>query len=124
MSPEEIQRLHAYIILYSVAVLLIGFYWLPLLISAFTGVKPKTVFNATKSTLLTIFATAKIIVVLPQLIDDVKRIVHLSNDKDKELEAKTDIMMPLAYPFPNLGTFVIFVFVPFVAWFMGRGLNV
>ena len=123
MDTDELQRLHAYIIIYTVAVVLLGFYWLPLLISTLTGIKPKTVFKETKSTLLTIFATAKIIVVLPQLIDDVKRLVKLSKEVDKDLEAKTDILMPLAYPFPNLGTFVIFVFVPFVAWFMGRDFN-
>lgn len=31
--------------------------------------------------------------------------------------------MPLAYPFPNLGTLVIMVFVPFAAWFGGRELS-
>ena len=52
MSFEEIQRLHAYIIIYSIAVLLLGFYWLPLLISTTTGIKPKDLFEKTKSTLL------------------------------------------------------------------------
>jgi Na+/H+-dicarboxylate symporter/ABC-type amino acid transport substrate-binding protein len=123
MSVDEIQRLHAYIIIYSVAVLLLGFYWLPLLISTFTGIKPKTVFRETRSTLLTIFATAKIIVVLPQLIADIKRIMKTGKEEDKEMDAKTEILTPLAYPFPNLGTIVIFVFVPFVAWFMGRDFD-
>jgi len=41
MSFDEIQRLQAYIIIYSVAVLLLGFYWLPLLVSATTGISPK-----------------------------------------------------------------------------------
>lgn len=120
MSFEEIQRLQAYIIIYSVAVLLLGFYWLPLLVSAFTGIKPAALFRATKSTLLTIFATGKIIVVLPQLMDDVKRLLIYNKEKKTDASAITDILMPLAYPFPNLGTFVIFVFVPFVAWYVGN----
>jgi ABC-type amino acid transport substrate-binding protein len=32
-------------------------------------------------------------------------------------------MMPLAYPFPNLGTFMIFIFVPFAAWYTGHALD-
>ena len=129
MSFEEIQRLHAYIIIYSVAVLLLGFYWLPLLISSFTGIPPKALFKETKSTLLTIFATGKIIVVLPQLIEDIQRLMKqtLVNDSEevqKERKAQSEILMPLAYPFPNLGTFVIFVFVPFVAWFLGSSFSI
>lgn len=123
MSFDEIQRLQAYIIIYSVAVLLLGFYWLPLLVSATTGISPKALFTATKSTLLTIFATGKIIVVLPQLMNDVKKLLIYNKENKKEASAITDILMPLAYPFPNLGTFVIFVFVPFIAWYVGRGFG-
>jgi len=123
MSFDEIQRLQAYIIIYSVAVLLLGFYWLPLLVSATTGISPKALFSATKSTLLTIFATGKIIVVLPQLMNDVKKLLIYNKENKKEASAITDILMPLAYPFPNLGTFVIFVFVPFIAWYAGRGFG-
>lgn len=122
MSFEEIQRLHAYIIIYSIAVLLLGFYWLPLIVQATTGIAPKALFKATKSTLLTIFATGKIIVVLPQLIDDVKQLLAFSGMKRGD-RVKADILMPLAYPFPNLGTFVIFVFVPFIAWYMGNSFD-
>lgn len=123
MSFDEIQRLQAYIIIYSVAVLLVGFYWLPLLVSCFTGIKPAALFTATKSTLLTIFATGKIIVVLPQLMDDVKKLLIYNKEKKSEASALTDIIMPLAYPFPNLGTFIIFVFVPFIAWYAGNPLD-
>ncbi len=123
MSFDEIQRLHAYIIIYTVAVLLLGFYWLPLLVSSLTDIKPKELFKATKSTLLTIFATGKIIVVLPQLIDNVKSLINKEGASDNEINSKTEIMMPLAYPFPNLGTFVIFVFVPFTAWYMGSAFD-
>ena len=129
MTFEEIQRLHAYIIIYSVAVLLLGFYWIPLLITSFTSISPRALFSETKSTLLTIFATGKIIVVLPQLIEDIQRLMqkNLKNDSEevqKKRKAQSEILMPLAYPFPNLGTFVIFVFVPFVAWFLGSAFSV
>lgn len=123
MTVDEIQRLHAYIIIYSVAVILLGFYWLPLVINVTTGIHPRELFQQTKSTLLTIFATGKIIIVLPQLIDNVKNLIRSRNKDETEMEAKTEIVMPLAYPFPNLGTFVIFVFVPFIAWYLGNPLG-
>ncbi len=123
MTVNEIQRLHAYIVIYSIAVLLLGFYWLPLIIHATTGIKRKELFAYTKSTLLTIFATGKIIIVLPQLIQNVTELLQTRTKNKEELESKTEIVMPLAYPFPNLGTFVIFVFVPFIAWYLGNPLN-
>ena len=129
MTFEEIQRLHAYIIIYTVAIVLLAFYWIPLLISSFTNISPRALFQETKSTLLTIFATGKIIVVLPQLIDDVKRLMEKTQKEDDDItknerKAQAEILMPLAYPFPNLGTFVIFVFVPFVAWFLGSSFAI
>lgn len=123
MSFDEIQRLQAYIVIYSVAVLLLGFYWLPFLVSITTGITPKALFKATKSTLLTIFATGKIIIVLPQLMNDVKKLLIYNKQNKKEASAAVDILMPLAYPFPNLGTFVIFIFVPFIAWYVGSGFG-
>lgn len=123
MSFDEIQRLQAYIVIYSVAVLLLGFYWLPLLIQSTTGISPKALFKATKSTLLTIFATGKIIIVLPQLMNDVKKLLIYNQQNRKEASSATEILMPLAYPFPNLGTFVIFVFVPFIAWYSGNSFG-
>jgi Na+/H+-dicarboxylate symporter/ABC-type amino acid transport substrate-binding protein len=123
MTVGELQRLYAYVIIYTLAVLLLGFYWLPLVISATTGIKPKQLFSATKDTLLTIFATGKIIIVLPQLIDNIKTLFAELNEDTEETNMKTELITPLAYPFPNLGTFVIFIFVPFTAWYVGNNLS-
>ncbi len=124
MTIDEIQRLYAYIIIYTLAVLLLGFYWLPLVVSATTGIKPKQLFSATKNTLLTIFATGKIIIVLPQLIDNIKTLFEERGSDSAEVKVKTELITPLAYPFPNLGTFVIFIFVPFTAWYIGNDFSI
>jgi len=76
MTIDEMQRLYAYILIYTLAVILLGFYWLPLVVSATTGIKPKRLFSVTKDTLITIFATGKIIIVLPQLIDNIKTLLR------------------------------------------------
>ncbi len=124
MTADEIQRLYAYIIIYTLAVLLLGFYWLPLVVSATTGITPKQLFKATKDTLLTIFATGKIIIVLPQLIDNIKTLFEEKGNDSEEVKIKTELITPLAYPFPNLGTFVIFIFVPFTAWYIGNDFSI
>ena len=123
LSWSDLSRLQGYLLVYLLAVILITFIVLPYLISIFTPYSPRTIFKITRSTLITIFATGKIIVVFPQLIEDIKNIIASEDNLTEEAKAEVDILMPLAYPFPNLGTLMIFIFVPFAAWYTGEALN-
>jgi len=119
MTLAEVGRLQAYLITYTVLALILGFWVLPLLITACTPFRYREVLGISKDTLITIFATAKIIVVLPQLIDNVKELYRNHLGEDDDVDSAADVLMPLAYPFPNLGTVAILMFVPFAAWFLG-----
>ncbi len=123
LSWSDLSRLQGYLLVYLLAVILITFLVLPYLISIFTPYSSKTIFKITRSTLITIFATGKIIVVYPQLIENIKEIIRSDENGTEEGQDRVDIIMPLAYPFPNLGTFMIFVFVPFAAWFTGKAMG-
>ena len=122
MTLEEVGRLQAYLLTYTFLVVLLSFLVLPALIAATTPFRYRDVLSTFRATLLTIFATGKIIVVLPQLIDNVKRLYADAGVEDTEVDSAADILMPLAYPFPNLGTLVIMMFVPFSAWYLGLNL--
>ncbi len=123
MTLEDLARLQGYLITYTVFVLVLSFLVLPAIISATTPFGQREVLSRFRATLLTIFATGKIIVVLPQLIDDVKELFRARGLGSGEVDSSADILMPLAYPFPNLGTLVIMMFVPFAAWYMGLSLG-
>jgi len=123
LSWSDLSRLQGYLLIYLLAVILITFVVLPYLISIFTPYSTKTIFKITRSTLITIFATGKIIVVYPQLMENIKEILRTQEGVSKADQDEVDIIMPLAYPFPNLGTFMIFIFVPFAAWYTGEALN-
>ncbi len=123
LSWSDLSRLQGYLLVYLLAVILITFLVLPYLISIFTPYSSKTIFKITRSTLITIFATGKIIVVYPQLIENIKEIIRSDENNTEESQDRVDIIMPLAYPFPNLGTFMIFIFVPFAAWFTGEAME-
>jgi ABC-type amino acid transport substrate-binding protein len=123
LSWSDLSRLQGYLLVYLLAVILITFLVLPYIISIFTPYSSKTIFKITRSTLITIFATGKIIVVYPQLIENIKEIIRSEEHSTEEGQDRVDIIMPLAYPFPNLGTFMIFIFVPFAAWFTGEAME-
>lgn len=123
LSWSDLSRLQGYLLVYLLAAVLFTFIVLPYIISIFTPYSSKTIFKITRSTLITIFATGKIIVVYPQLIENIKEIIRSDENATKEGQDRVDIIMPLAYPFPNLGTFMIFIFVPFAAWFTGKTLT-
>ncbi len=123
MTMEEVGRLQAYLILYSAMVLVLTFWVVPSLVEACTPFRAKDVLRIPKATMLTIFATGKIIVVLPQLIEDVKKLFREADLGSEEVDSTTEVLMPLAYPFPNLGTVAIMIFVPFAGWYLGSGLE-
>jgi Na+/H+-dicarboxylate symporter len=124
LSLSDLSRLQGYLLVYVLAVLVFTLVILPLIISVFTPFSPKEVLRITRPTLITIFATGKIIVVYPQLIENIKEILATKNADSEKAKSEVDIIMPLAYPFPNLGTFMIFIFVPFAAWYSGTALNI
>lgn len=124
MTIGEIGKLQTYVIVYTAAAVLLALVFLPLIISAFTPFKYFDIFRVTKETLITIFATGKIIIVLPQLIENIKQLYDDYDLLDDEKEQSIEVLFPLAYPFPNLGTLVVFIFVPFAGWFVGNEIGV
>jgi Na+/H+-dicarboxylate symporter/ABC-type amino acid transport substrate-binding protein len=123
ISLTEIGKLQAYLITYSVIAATLSFVVLPLLVAAVTPFKYRDLLSIPKDTLITIFAAAKIIVVLPQLVENIKELFRRYDLEDEEVGKGAEILLPLAYPFPNLGTFTILMFVPFSAWYLGDNLD-
>jgi len=124
MTMGEIGKLQAFVLVYTGAIILLAFVFIPLIISAVTPFKYKDIFRVTKDTLITIFATGKIIIVLPQLIENIKQLYEDYDLDTKDRIQSVEVLFPLAYPFPNLGTLVVFVFVPFAGWFVGNEIGI
>ncbi|WNJ18511.1 cation:dicarboxylate symporter family transporter [Pontibacter sp. G13] len=120
---EELGKMQAYLLTYAIAALILTFWVVPGIMASCTPFQAKHLIRYTQGTLLTIFATGKIIVVLPELISNMKRLLRRYEQNSEENLSAVDILMPLFYPFPNLGTLVIFVFVPFAAWTSGQALE-
>ncbi len=120
---DDISKLQAYLLTYTVVCLILTFLVLPLLITALTPFRYRDLLTIPRDTLVTIFATGKIIVVLPQLIENLQELFDRYGLEDEKNDRGISILLPLAYPFPNLGTYAILMFVPFSAWYLGRSLD-
>lgn len=123
ISIDELSRLQAYLVTYTVIALILSFVVLPLLVSAVTPFSYRDLVAVPKDTLIMICATAKIIVLMPQLVENVKELFQRYDLADDQVESGAEVLLPLAYPFPNLGTYIILMFVPFAAWYMGGSLD-
>ena len=123
MSFEEIGRLQAYAVTYTLLVLLLAFVALPLLVSACTPLRFREVVGVAKEALLMAFATGKTIVALPILVERTSKLFEAKGLGGSEMRAEVEALYPLAYPFPHLGKLSSLLFIPFVAWFVGRPLE-
>jgi len=123
ISLDEVGKLQAYLITYTVIAITLSFVVLPLLVTAVTPFKYRDLVAIPRDTLITIFAAAKIIVVLPQLVENIKELFRRYDLEDENVDQSANILLPLAYPFPNLGTFTILMFIPFSAWYLGNDLD-
>ena len=123
MTFEELGRLQGYLIIYTIAFLLLTFWVLPGLVASLTPFKYREVISISREALILAFSTGKTLVVLPLIIENVKALFKKYKIQSKEAVTTAEVIVPLAYPFPNLGKMLAMLFVPFAAWFMGKPMG-
>ncbi len=64
-----------------------------------------------------------VFVVIPLLIKGVSRLFHEHITIEHKQARIPDMVLPLAYPFPDMGKLLSLVFIAFAAWFYGRPLD-
>ena len=123
MGFEELGRLQGYFILYTVAILILGFWVLPGLIASLTPFKYRDVIAIAWSAMALSFAAAKVLVALPLIIESIKTLFDKYEVKDPNAVKMAEMLVPIAYPFPNTGKLLSLFFIPFAAWFIGSKLG-
>ena len=123
MGFEELGRLQGYFILYTVAVLILGFGILPGLIASLTPFKYKDVVSIAWSAMVLSFAAAKVLVALPLIIESIKELFEKYEVKDPNAVTVAEMLVPISYPFPNTGKLLSLFFIPFAAWFVGSPIG-
>ncbi len=120
LTPAEFGQIGAYLFVYTVLSLFLMFGVFPMLVTALTPFTYRDIRRVTQDAALAAFATGKLIVALPMLIESTERLFAERAPERKRLERAPDVLFPLAYSFPHAGKIMAIFFVPFVAWFVGR----
>lgn len=124
VSLAEVSRLQAYLVAYFAGAVFLGFVVLPLLVTTVTPVSYRQVLSVVKDPMLTAFATGKLIITLPMLIENTERLFKNELDLgDQDESPAIDLMYGTAYPFPHVGKLLSMLFIPFAAWFLGTPLK-
>ena len=119
IDPVQFSLIQGYLLTYSVAALIVSVVILPATVSAITPLSYWQVLRASRDPLVAAFVIGNTFVVLPLVIDSIRR-METQQPKAREGDARQpEYLVPLAYPFPDVGRIVSIVFLPFAAWFFG-----
>ncbi|MEO2173414.1 MAG: cation:dicarboxylase symporter family transporter [bacterium] len=120
MGVEEFASMQVYLVSMFVLCMLLTFWVLPWVVAVLTPVPYKDVLRVTRAALVTAFATGNIFIILPVVTEECKRVLAERETINDEARSMIDILVPIAYSFPNIGKFTVILFVMFAGWFSGK----
>lgn len=123
LSLDTVSKLGVYLISFAGAALLLTFVVLPLLVTAVLPFRYKEIVTLTSDCLLTAFASANVFIILPILVDRAQELIKRHNLSNEQTRSTLDILIPLAFIFPNAGRLLPLLFIPYCAWLTGHSLG-
>ena len=127
MTLDELGKLQAYFYVISFGCVLACVWILPGLVAALTPFRYRDIMRVSQDALLTAFTTGNLFVMLPILSDNAKTLYANADLKNKMTEDEAanlvDIIVPVAFNFPNVGKLMMLVFIPFAAWYSGVSMG-
>jgi proton glutamate symport protein len=119
---DQFRLIQGYLLTYGASALILAFFLLPALIAAFTPFTFREVAQASQGPLIAAFVIGNTFVVLPMVINAVNKLFRDKDLIDEQID-DADYLVPLAYPFPDIGRIVGLIFIPFAAWFYGTTID-
>jgi Na+/H+-dicarboxylate symporter/ABC-type amino acid transport substrate-binding protein len=135
MTIEGFLQLQVYLISLAVAAILLTLVILPLLITCFTTFRYRDIIFTSSSALILAFSTGSSFIILPLIIEGVRNLFGSDSEKlergsdnennqyQDQIQYYSEILVPLGYTFPLLGSMVPFLFILFVAWLYNSPLD-
>ena len=124
MTLQEIGRLQVYFATFIVAAMILTFWILPMLVATLTPFTYKDVVGTSKDALVTGFATGKLFIILPILIQNCNDLFERYKQEHKDTTSFVDIIVPVSFNFPTTGKLLTLLFILFCAWFTGNAVSV
>ena len=125
---EAFQRLGVYIVIQGAIALILSFWVLPGLIAVLTPLKYKDVIAAYRTPLITAFAAANLLIVLPMIISRSRDLLlQLEPSPDKRtlsIDAPLEVLVPVSFTFPSMGKLLALAFIPFAGWYSGNAVPI
>jgi Na+/H+-dicarboxylate symporter/ABC-type amino acid transport substrate-binding protein len=123
---EAFQRLQVYIVIQAVLALVLSLGFLPGLVALLTPLRYSDIFKVLRAPLLTAFATANLVIVIPLLIERSRELLStiqpgLSEDS-AVVASPVNVLVPASFVFPDMGRLISLSFIPFAAWFEGSSI--
>jgi Na+/H+-dicarboxylate symporter len=123
MAPDVLQQLEVYFVAFTAASLLLGFWILPLFVTAVTPFRYREVVGIARDALLTAFVANNAFIVLPILTQRSKDLLRKRGLANQESDSAAEILVPIFFNFPNAGRLLTLLFVPFAGWLAGSPLS-
>lgn len=123
MGVSEFASMQVYLISMFVLCALLTFWILPWVIAAVTPVPYTDVIRISRSALVTAFATGNVFIILPVIIEECKTVLAERDALNDDARSMIDILVPIAYSFPNIGKLTVILFVMFAGWFSGKPID-
>jgi len=119
---EKFGLLQAYLITFTAATLILTVGILPMLISVCTPVRYWDAVKVSQTAVIASFVLSSTFAVLPLIVEAAREILERYGLEKDETGGSPDVLVPLVFPFPDLGRIVGLIFIPFSAWFYGASL--
>ena len=123
MGVEEFASMQVYLATMLILCGLLAFWVLPWVIASLTPVSFGDALRISKAGVVTAFATGNVFIVLPVIIEECKQIMRENDALDGDGATMIDILVPIAYSFPNIGKLTVILFVFFAGWFSGKPID-
>jgi Na+/H+-dicarboxylate symporter len=123
MDLNTIERLEVYLVSFGVASLLLAFVVLPLAVTALTPFSYREVVSVSRDALLTAFVANSVFIVLPMLVEQANALMEKHGVRTADATSTVDVLVPMAFTFPNAGKLLTLLFVPYAAWLTGSPLD-
>ncbi|WP_448549903.1 cation:dicarboxylate symporter family transporter [Thalassotalea fusca] len=97
---------------------------LPVLTAIITPYRYRDVIKASRSAMITAFATGSFLVVIPLIVEKIKQLSAKNSNMHDDSETVAEILVPITFSLPVGGKLLALLFVLFAAWFSGAHVSV